>query len=46
MDLNRVYGALFGAAAAESVGATFEGMMADDSRIPEMRGGGQFSIAP
>ncbi len=46
MDLNRVYGALFGAAAADSVGATFEGMMADDSRIPEMRGGGQFSIAP
>ena len=46
MDLSRVYGALFGAAAADSVGATFEGMMADESRIPEMRGGGQFSIAP
>lgn len=46
MDLSRVYGALFGAAAADSVGATFEGMMADENRIPEMRGGGQFSIAP
>ena len=46
MDLNRVYGALFGAAAADSVGASFEGMMADDSRVPEMRGGGQFSIEP
>lgn len=46
MDLNRVYGALFGAAAADSVGASFEGMMADDSRVPEMSGGGQFSIEP
>lgn len=46
MDLSRVYGALFGAAAADSVGATFEGMTADESRIPEMIGGGQFSIAP
>ena len=39
MDLSRVYGALFGAAAADSVGASFEGMMADESRVPEMRGG-------
>ena len=46
MDLSRVYGALFGAAAADSVGATFEGMTADESRVPEMIGGGQFSIAP
>ena len=46
MDLKHVYGAVFGAAAADAVGASFEGMMPDSSRIPKMTGGGQFSLAP
>lgn len=45
MDRGRVFGAVFGAAAADAVGASFEGLMPDDSRIPEMTGGGQFSLA-
>ena len=45
MDICRVSGAVFGAAAADAVGASFEGMMPDDSRMPEMAGGGQFSLA-
>ena len=45
MDLRRVSGAVFGAAAADAVGSSFEGLMPDDSRIPQMNGGGQFSLA-
>ncbi len=45
MDLGRVYGSVFGAAAADAVGASFEGLMADATRVPKMAGGGQFSLA-
>lgn len=46
MDSERVYGAVFGAAAADAVGSSFEGLMPDDTRVPQMTGGGQFSLAP
>ncbi len=45
MNIERIAGALYGAAAADAVGSSFEGLMADESRIPQMQGGGQFSLA-
>ena len=47
MNLQMRYaGALYGAAAADAVCATFEGCMPDDTREPALTGGGQFSLAP
>lgn len=46
MDSARVYGAVFGAAAADAVGAAFEGLREDSTRVPQMTGGGQFSLDP
>lgn len=45
MDISRISGAIFGAAAADAAGSTFEGLMPDENRIPTMQGGGQFSLA-
>ena len=45
MDRGHIFWAVFGAAAADAVGAAFEGLMPDDTRVPAMTGGGQFSLA-
>ncbi|MDO5844070.1 MAG: ADP-ribosylglycohydrolase family protein [Methanocorpusculum sp.] len=41
---NKIAGAIFGAAAGDAVGCSFEGMSADEKRVPEISGGGIFSL--
>ncbi|HJJ36064.1 MAG TPA: ADP-ribosylglycohydrolase family protein [Methanocorpusculum sp.] len=43
--LERVRGAVYGAAVADAVGATYEGCMPDETRVPALIGGGQFALA-
>ncbi|HJJ55210.1 MAG TPA: ADP-ribosylglycohydrolase family protein [Methanocorpusculum sp.] len=40
----RVRGAVYGAAVADAIGATYEGCMPDDTRVPALIGGGPFAL--
>lgn len=44
-EKERIFGGLFGAAAGDAVGLTFEGMMPASRRNLSVAGGGQFSLA-
>ncbi len=46
MNFSRVSGAVFGAAIGDALGSSFEGSLSDSSRMPRMKGGGMFSLAP